>query len=600
MAITAIDKIKINKYLKDHSIDDIYYLDLCDYLGKRGKISDIEFLEYFTDCVVNEFRKNEKISLKHIAKIMSIIDAFLCWMHESNSKIQEEVLDKIRNFKDFYLDYQSRNNLKIDTEFVNNDIEAVLKTINDLYPCKIENESISKYINKIEELNEYIKTLQRELNEVNNLYNNLHIEYNKKSDKLENINKEINSFENDIRNKIKEISSLQETIATLNEKIKLLEKMLAKSQEENQKLEQYKVQFEHLKDEVNNLTKKIQDDIIKKENEVKLRIKQLEIESLIYQKILLNESNINEILKYVKDNGLITDRNEIIELLRRMKSKINIQNNSFSQLPTYRITSPAISSNGQFSIDILNKYFDIMLVSDFHIRDFNYEVLNGFDMLNDYCIKNNINLILNLGDFYQGLGNLDYDNATRNYKIIEQSISLIPKVDGVYHAILGGNHDKSITKYGFDPLEILSNERNDIINLGYTHSTIVLKKTNKILGKIDLHHPDTFDFPIDLDHNGIDLTYLNNYLNRIYNNQNRNREDAYIDLFGHTHKSQLNIANSYYFIPPFFESSSRRGACHLRVYLDEDNKIKYMVFMPLSITDKMFKNNEIIYQKKYK
>ena len=64
MALTGIDKVKINRYLKEHANGDIYYLDMCDYLGKRGKISDIEFLEHFTDCVVAEFSKDVKISIK--------------------------------------------------------------------------------------------------------------------------------------------------------------------------------------------------------------------------------------------------------------------------------------------------------------------------------------------------------------------------------------------------------------------------------------------------------------------------------------------------------------------------------------------------------
>lgn len=60
MAITAVDKMKLTQYLKSHAVGDIYYLDMCDYLGKRGKISNTEFLDYFTNCVMNEFRKNEK------------------------------------------------------------------------------------------------------------------------------------------------------------------------------------------------------------------------------------------------------------------------------------------------------------------------------------------------------------------------------------------------------------------------------------------------------------------------------------------------------------------------------------------------------------
>ena len=83
MAITAVDKIKLNKYLREHAVDDIYYLDMCDALGKRGKISDIEFLEYFTDSAVQELNKDSKISIKQLTKIILTIDAFLTWIHEA-------------------------------------------------------------------------------------------------------------------------------------------------------------------------------------------------------------------------------------------------------------------------------------------------------------------------------------------------------------------------------------------------------------------------------------------------------------------------------------------------------------------------------------
>ena len=77
MALTMVDKIKITNYLKTHAVDDIYYLDLCDAIGKRGKVEDHELIEYFTDSVAKEFRKNEKVSIKQLTKLIYIIDNFL-------------------------------------------------------------------------------------------------------------------------------------------------------------------------------------------------------------------------------------------------------------------------------------------------------------------------------------------------------------------------------------------------------------------------------------------------------------------------------------------------------------------------------------------
>ena len=73
----------------------------------------------------------------------------------------------------------------------------------------------------------------------------------------------------------------------------------------------------------------------------------------------------------------------------------------------------------------------------------------------------------------------------------------------------------------------------------------------------------------------LDIDEMNNYLSSIYQKQNRDRDDSYIDIFGHTHKSQFNYLAGYCYIPSYFDGGSKRGACHLRIYFDEDTDIKY-------------------------
>ena len=71
------------------------------------------------------------------------------------------------------------------------------------------------------------------------------------------------------------------------------------------------------------------------------------------------------------------------------------------------------------------------------------------------------------------------------------------------------------------------------------------------------------------------------------------------DAVGHTHRSQFNYPGGYCYIPEYIDGATKRGACHLRIYFDEDTDIKYMVFMPLSYSTatRLAKNNEIVYQK---
>ena len=144
MAITAVDKVRINKYLKEHALEDICYLDMCDALGKREKINDIEFLEYFTETIVSNFRSDNKFSIKHMTKLMTIVDAFLTWINESNTEISGETLNKIRSFDDFYQEYLDRTQQEKNIDFYDNCIDYLIKKVDELYPVLEKNESFTK------------------------------------------------------------------------------------------------------------------------------------------------------------------------------------------------------------------------------------------------------------------------------------------------------------------------------------------------------------------------------------------------------------------------------------------------------------------------
>ncbi len=602
MELTTVDKIKISKYLRSHAVDEIYYIDLCDEIGKRGKIKDIEFLEYFTDCVAKEFRKDEKISIKQLTKLICIIDNFLHWIKNDGNEIDESTLDIIRSFEDLYDEYLNRTNFDIDLEFTDDVIGQVLSTVNELYPSKSENsESLGKYINKIAELEATVKKLRKELDEANRLYGLLEESHNKDAEKVDTLSQSVIELGKDGRSKAKEIASLNETIQGLNSRIAELEGILESKNGELEYYIPFKEQCEALSLEVERLKKVIEDDIREQTAKAAKKATESQIEALIYQQLMFDGANIEQILRSLKAKGFVSDKDEVYSLLKRMKSMINIESNSFSLTPSYKIVSPKVSEDGEFKIDIPAgcKHYDVMLVGDFHIKDLEHKVLNGFDILNNYCAGNSINLIVNIGDFYHANPGhtFEYSDAVNNYRVVEKSISMIPKAPGIYHAVLGGNHDMSMVKYGFDPIRMLCDEREDFINLGYTHSTIALNGFYNPLGRFDIHHPSSFDFPIYLDDDGIDLVDMNGYLEDLYKKQGRCRDDSYIDIFGHTHRSQFNYPAGYCYIPSFFEGRSKRGACHLRIYFDEDTDIKYMVFMPLTFSDRLLKNTEIVYQK---
>ena len=603
MPLTGVDKIKLNKYLKEHATGDIYYIDMCDYLGKRGKITDVEFLEFFTECAVLEFRKDTKISMKQVSKYISVIDSFLGWVHESGSEVSDETLDKIRSLKEFYFEYVERTEGCVDVEFNDNYLVPLMDKIDALYPVSdnYEVESVSNYINKIAELEKTIKGLEKELDEFRRKSDSLESSVQKKDEQLDSLKEEKVSLGREVRSKNKEIEELTGTIEGLKAKISELQALLDDITSDRDALVCYKVQFDEVSSQVTELTKTINAYKREKNKAEKQKQKDEKIESLIYQKLIVQDCSLDDLLRAVDEAGIKTSSEEVSRLLKQMKSKIHIDSSRFSTSPRYKIVKPKVMQDGTFTVDVPYgcKHMDIMLVSDFHIKDMDSKTLTGYEVLLDYCTNNNINLILNLGDFYHGFSAvpLDYNNAISNYKLTEEAIEKLPKADGIYQAVLGGNHDRNIANYGFDPIKMMADEREDFIDLGYFHSTVVLDGSLGVHGSFDLHHPEDFDFPVDLDDDGLTVGYMDEYLQDMYERLEKSRDESYIDIFGHTHRSQFNYPGGYCYIPPFLDGKFRRGANHLRIYFDEETGIKYMVFMPLSYNTKLVKTNEIVYQK---
>lgn len=610
MPITPVDKMKINKYLKENELDKITYLNMCEAIGKKGKITDVEFLEFFTDYVVNDFRLKERIYIKQLTKVVYTVAAFLKFVKESGSDVSEDTLDKIRNFRNLYNEFLERTGTNINSEFLEfNDkcIEYVLNKVNKLYPCEEKHESscedkhesASKYINEIQALNDEIKNLRKELDNINKNYDKLQAIYNKEYKNIEVINNQNNAIKKELDSKEYQISNLNETIELLNKKIVELENEISKNLEEKNLLESYKVKYNEISEEVKKLNGIIENNLKEKEEKIKIEVKHSNLEKFVYEKLLVNELNINDLINLAIMNGFNTNKEEMYEILKNLRKKINISDNAFSTSPIFKVVTPNVLEDEPFTINVPKggKYFDILLVSDFHLTNVNEKVLNGFDTIYEYCAKNNINLVLNLGDFYDGIGGkkVTYEDAMENYKLVEQLINKIPKMPGMYHGILGGNHESNILKYGYDPIKFLADEREEFFSLGYKHSTITLKESENILGSFDIHHPYTFNFQVDLDDNLINIEDLQKYLKSIYKKQGRSRDDSYIDLFGHVHRSQMNFAGSYCFIPKYFDGNNKKGAIHLRIYYKD--KFKYMVFIPLLGNNKLFKANEVIYQK---
>jgi len=143
----------------------------------------------------------------------------------------------------------------------------------------------------------------------------------------------------------------------------------------------------------------------------------------------------------------------------------------------------------------------ILAISDIHFGS-NYERIDLLDKVYEYAIKNDINIILNLGDLIHGR-----ESKISIQEQLEKVIKEYPYDKNIKNIILLGNHDFHSLHYdGYDIGIYLFNERTDFINAGYGTGYI-----DVINDRIGLFH---------------DLSVVKNPSKEI---------DTILDLHGHSH-----------------------------------------------------------------
>ena len=162
--------------------------------------------------------------------------------------------------------------------------------------------------------------------------------------------------------------------------------------------------------------------------------------------------------------------------------------------------------------------FRAMIISDLHIGN-ELESVAAWNKIMDYCVINNIHIIIIGGDFLDGI-NIGNKSLKRHQHPLEQmryAISNYPFDKSILNFVVLGNHDvDSLTSYGMDFATYLRNFRPDIVPLGYGHGRINVKND-----KIFVTHP-------------IGITNDNNF--ELSNN--------YLIFKGHHHTNKSIIGNT--------------------------------------------------------
>lgn len=130
--------------------------------------------------------------------------------------------------------------------------------------------------------------------------------------------------------------------------------------------------------------------------------------------------------------------------------------------------------------------FQAMVISDLHVGN-QLEAVDAWNKIYEYCIINNIHIIIIAGDFLDGInvGKHDHKKHSNSLEQIRYAVNNYPFDKNIINVVTLGNHDiDSLTSYGIDFSIYLRNFRPDIVPVGYGHGRINIKND-----RIFITHP---------------------------------------------------------------------------------------------------------------
>lgn len=127
----------------------------------------------------------------------------------------------------------------------------------------------------------------------------------------------------------------------------------------------------------------------------------------------------------------------------------------------------------------------------------------------------------------------------------------------------------------------------DLTNIGYDEAKIYIDSD---IHPLILHH-----FNRKIKNNELLVQKIGDY----YSRNGDIFDDTYLNLVGHLHKSSYNYSDNYCLVPSLTCDRYQNGAWHLKIYLNEDGTIKYLILIPLILLDnKLLPTSEIVHERK--
>lgn len=244
-------------------------------------------------------------------------------------------------------------------------------------------------------------------------------------------------------------------------------------------------------------------------------------------KLILTKKQ-EELLQLLKDGVTLTESK--LPTKQTYKRIINLKNKGYNiirqdfannGITQFKLATDLVSESDTKILYTLPNTDSLrtIVLSDLHLGN----SLQRIDILNDlydYCINNNIHIILNCGDFLEGIDKTSVGKVlTKDYQ--EQLLTALndfPYDKNIINLLVLGNHDSSfIEKENLNLLFSIPNLRHDIVPIAYKKANINIKNDNIVL----LHPNDNYkqrfnDKIIFRGHSHLSRQILDSNRNNIY------------------------------------------------------------------------------------
>lgn len=297
------------------------------------------------------------------------------------------------------------------------------------------------------------------------------------------------------------------------------------------------------------------------------------VANLIYES-LFKEMSLDDLVYYLRCQNLFYSKDDIYKFLKYLQQNYHLcEKPGF--ITTYHLESISFKKNKVFPLErkLVHK---ILFVSDYHLNMKFEEKIPMLDKIYEFCAKNGIFQIINLGDFISIKHKSTYIEVDH---LLNELIKKYPKDEKIIQGILIGNHDQIETggKRTISLIDTLAGERKDIISLGSKNA--FLQMGSSLIG---LYHPDKRLQAGNLDTSTSIFAkeYCRNF-----------SYETFLECFGHFHIDHIHSSQNILCVPSLFKDRVCNGFYEIDFYTNEENEVADVIFKPFIIKE------ETIYQK---